>query len=72
MPKRDAIRAERVRRQHIRPGVAVFGVNRADQFRIGKRKLIERPIGENVMPIKLGAHRAVENQHAAGEGFGES
>ena len=69
--QRHAIGAERVGRQHVGPGVAVVGVDLADQLRIGEAQLVEGAVGEDVVPVDFGAHGPVEDQHAAGQGFRE-
>ena len=63
--------AEGVGRQHIGPGLAVVAMDRLDQFRIGEAELVERTVREDVVPVDLGAHCAVEDEHAAGQGVGK-
>ena len=67
--QRRPIRPERVGRQHVRPGVAILRMNLPNELRIGKAQLIEAAIRKDVMPIDFGAHRPVEDEHAAGQGF---
>ncbi len=64
--------AEGVGRQHVGPGLAVVAMDRLDQFRVREAQFVERAVREDVVPVDLGAHRAVEDEHAAGEGVGET
>ena len=66
--QRRPIGPERVGRQHVGPGVAILRMNLPNELRIGKAQFIEAAIREDVMPIDLGAHRPVEDEHAAGQG----
>ena len=66
--QRRPIRPERVGRQHVGPRVAILRMNLPNQLRIGKAQFIEAAIREDVMPIDFGAHRPVEDEHAAGQG----
>ena len=47
-------------------------MDRLDQLWVREAQLVERAVREDVVPVDLGAHRAVEDEHAAGEGVGES
>ena len=64
--------AEGVGRQHVGPGLAVVAMDGLDQLRIREAQFVERAVREDVVPVDLGAHRAVEDEHAAGQGVGES
>ena len=63
--QRRSIGSERVGRQHVGAGVAVFRVNLPDELRFRKAQFVEAPVGEDVMPVDFGAHRSVEDEDAA-------
>ena len=70
--QRHPVGRERVRRQHVGAGVGVVREDPADQPGVGQTQLVVTPVGEDVMPIDLGAHRAVEDQHALANRLGKT
>ena len=67
--QRHPVGAEGVGRQHVGAGVAVVGVDLANELRVREAQLVERAVGEDVVPVDFGAHGPVEDQHAVVQGL---
>ena len=70
--QRDLVGPEGVGCEHVGPGVAVVGVDLPDQGRVRQVELVERAVGENVVPVDFRAHGPVEDHDALAQGLLEA
>ena len=57
------IGAERIRGQHLGPGLTVIAVDLPDQARVGETQLVEATIRKDVVSIEFRPHGAVEDEN---------
>ena len=60
----DAVRAEAVRLDHLRPGVGVLPVNAREEFGLAEIHLLQAMVERHAEFVKIGARRAIAKDDA--------